>query len=163
MTKFVKPYEHMPALAYNGMIIDFYSYIIIPLCEKGTLLDLLMKACSEEQDLLLRLQGYLASKTLDALDFLHNVNGLGHLDLKPDNLVITNDHLVALIDFAHANRVGTPVALCTGTDQYLAPEVRAVYNGSYTGYIPEKVDSFDYGICLFTMMFKKMPFAEATK
>lgn len=45
----------------------------------------------------------------------------------------------------------------------MAPEVRAVYNGSSNFYIPEKVDSFDFGICLFTMMFKKMPFAKATK
>lgn len=59
MTKFVQPYESMPAFAYNGVMIDFYSYIIIPLCEKGTILDLLMKACATGTVLSMRLQGYL--------------------------------------------------------------------------------------------------------
>lgn len=51
----------------------------------------------------------------DALDYFHNVNKLGHLDLKPDNLVITDDLQVALIDFAHANLINEPVNLLTGT------------------------------------------------
>ena len=115
MTKFVKPSESMPAFAYNGMMIDFYSYIIIPLCEKGTILDLLLNMLSQGQQLSVGLQGYLARQIADALDHLHNIQGLGHLDLKPDNLIINNDLKVALIDFAHANHVQTPVALCTGT------------------------------------------------
>ena len=43
----------------------------------------------------------------------------------------------------------------------MAPEVRRVYQGASKSYIPEKVDSFDLGMCLFALMFKKMPFAAA--
>lgn len=52
---------------------------------------------------------------VNALEFLHNEVGLGHLDLKPDNIVFNNEFAPVLIDFAHANKVRTPTLACTGT------------------------------------------------
>ena len=115
MTQFVPLQESTPAFLYNGMMIEEYSYLIIPLCEKGTILDLLLHAIPKGVEVSVELQGYLSRQIIDALDFLHNLNKLGHLDLKPDNLVITKDYKVALIDFAHANHVKAEVSLRTGT------------------------------------------------
>ena len=57
----------------------------------------------------------MALGIVNALEFLHNEVGLGHLDLKPDNIVFNNEFAPVLIDFAHANKVRTPTLACTGT------------------------------------------------
>lgn len=159
MTKYVNPYYGMEPVTCYGATLELYSYIIIPVFQKSSLLDLLMRA---QSNLPLDLQGFLARGIVDALEFFHNTNGLGHLDIKPDNIVLNDDFLPVLIDFAHANYANQPTLACTGTNQYLAPEVRQVYHGSNRGYIPHLVDSFDFGIVLFTIAFRRMPFAEAT-
>ena len=51
-------------------------------------------------------------------------SGLSHLDLKLDNVVIKSDFKLALIDFAHASCSNEMINRRTGTDKYLAPEVR---------------------------------------
>lgn len=55
---------------------------------------------------------------------MHNVNNLAHLDLKPDNLVITDDLTLAFIDFGHTNRKTAMLDCIVGTDSYMPPEVR---------------------------------------
>jgi serine/threonine protein kinase len=142
--------------------LENYSYIVLPFCERGTLLDLLLKVIKSERKLSDGLQKYLSKQLVMALLQLHNVDGLAHLDLKPDNIVITNDLRLALIDFGHANYARTPICLQTGTAKYLAPEVREVYYGSQNRYMPELVDSFDFGVTLFIIVFGRMPFGSAT-
>lgn len=92
---------------------------------------------------------------------MHNVNGLAHLDLKPDNIVILNDLSLALIDFGHTNQMATPVCHTTGTDMYMPPEVRRTLYKAKMYYLPEKADAFSLGVCLFILMFQKMPFGIA--
>lgn len=82
-----------------------YSYIILPYCPNGTIIDLLMKAYSRGTRLSMDLALYLFKQLLLCLSFLHNQNGLAHLDIKPDNLVITDDYKVSLIDFGHTNQI----------------------------------------------------------
>lgn len=61
---------------------------------------------------------------LECLLFLHEENGLAHLDIKPENIVITDDYRLAFIDFGYSvskNFVATKVV---GTKSYMAPELR---------------------------------------
>lgn len=55
---------------------------------------------------------------------MHEVNKLAHLDLKPDNIVITDDLQLAFIDFGHTNRREAVLDTVVGTDSYMPPEVR---------------------------------------
>lgn len=57
---------------------------------------------------------------------MHNINELAHLDLKPDNIVIKDDYTLGLIDFGHTNRVDAELDTVTGTDSYMAPEIRQI-------------------------------------
>jgi serine/threonine protein kinase len=94
--------------------------------------------------------------------YLHHNVGLGHCDLKPDNFIFTDDWSTSLIDLAHAYDLKQPMTWVTGTDIYMAPEVRDVMNGKRSFYTADKVDSFNLGVCFFIVMFMKPPFKSAT-
>jgi serine/threonine protein kinase len=115
MTKFVAAYLGMPVFEYLNHRIKTYSYIVLPLCKKGTLLDLLMRVCEYKVTLSTGVQQYLSCKLVDSLIHLNYEYGLAHLDLKPDNVVICDDWSLSLIDFGHANNYRKPLCCKTGT------------------------------------------------
>ena len=91
--------------------------------------------------------------------YLHRQE-VAHLDLKPENVVITDDNRLSLIDFGHA-RVGADAA-----------QVRSKWNGSRKLNSPErfqpgafdgfKADVYSLGVLLFFLLTKTYPFTEAT-
>ncbi len=152
----------MPIFVANNQAFDMYSYILIPYMPHGTLLDLLMKANQKQHILSPELKQYLIGQLVVAVDFLHSTNGLAHLDIKPDNIVLTDNFKLAINDFSFVEKLNSIISHTTGTDQYMAPEVRRTMNSQSMVYIPEKADIFSLGISLFIIMFQKMPFASAT-
>lgn len=110
----------------NGQVYDFYSYIIVPYCSKGTVIDLIMTAYKRRTPLSEELCLYLFKQLLQAIGFLHDVNELAHLDVKPDNIVVADDYSLSLIDFGHSNWNSANLSHVVGTDSYMPPEVRMV-------------------------------------
>ncbi|KAK5092898.1 Nitrogen permease reactivator protein [Exophiala xenobiotica] len=73
---------------------------------------------------------------VNGVNYLHNV-GLAHRDLKLDNIVVSNQGIMKLIDFGAATVIGSPVANgiilasgIVGFGPYMAPEI----------YVQEKYD-----------------------
>ena len=67
---------------------------------------------------------YLIKQVVKNLEFLHGHNGLAHLDLKPDNIIIKDDFTTALIDFGHSESVNQLMNNGNvGTLTYLPPEI----------------------------------------
>lgn len=93
----------MPPVHLDGQVYDFYSYILIPYCSKATLIDLIMNARQKGVWLTLELVLYLSKTVLENLQYLHEINELAHLDIKPDNIVLTDTYRTSLIDFGHVN------------------------------------------------------------
>ncbi|KAF7256611.1 hypothetical protein EG68_05890 [Paragonimus skrjabini miyazakii] len=87
------------------------------------------------------------SQILDALHYLHTDQHIAHLDVKPENIMLTKKDKAKLIDFGWAvdlrksNLLRGPV----GTTSYAAPEVFG--KGSYTG---PPADLFSLGVTLLT-------------
>ena len=159
MTKFVGASLQMKILTYQETPIEHYSYITLPFCPKGTLIDLLINANKLKYQISLNLQKSLIKQLVEALDFLHTANGLAHLDIKPDNIIIRDDNKLSLIDFGHSKPLNQMVTKTTGTESYMAPEVyRTVHKKDWSSYSAEKADIFSFGVCLFILMFQIPPF-----
>ena len=94
-------------------------------------------------------------QTADALDYLHQ-QGLVHLDVKPQNLIVQPDGVVKLIDFGLAQPAQTPQELIGGstfgTVSYLAPE-------QATGEkVDVQTDVYALGCVVYEMLSGRPPF-----
>ncbi|CAH8588793.1 unnamed protein product [Dicrocoelium dendriticum] len=87
------------------------------------------------------------SQILDALHYLHTEQFIAHLDVKPENIMLTKKDRAKLIDFGWAvdMRKSSLLRGPVGTTSYAAPEVFGT--SSYTG---PPADLFSLGVTLLT-------------
>lgn len=98
---------------------------------------------------------FYAAEILLALEHLHNA-GVVYRDLKPENLLLTNDGHICITDFGLCKeglrtKEARTETFC-GTPEYLAPEVLLGH-----GY-GKQVDWWSYGSLLFEMLTGLPPF-----
>ncbi|CDW89341.1 protein kinase domain containing protein [Stylonychia lemnae] len=103
---------------------------------------------------------HLFRQMLEGLHFLHK-QGFCHRDLKPDNILLTENFDVKIADFGFAGPMAGRqnegyLTTTLGTVPYQAPEInlRQTYKG-------EDVDVFSLGIILFIMVTGLPPFKVA--
>lgn len=100
----------------------------------------------------------ILDQVADALGHLHD-QGLVHLDVKPQNLIMTEDETVKLIDFGLAQMAGQPQemigGLAFGTAAYLAPEQAA---GDAVG---PRSDIYSLGCVVYELLTGTPPFSSA--
>src|SRR5436305_7239258 len=96
-----------------------------------------------------------ATQALDALDFAHR-RGVIHRDVKPHNMVLTEDGRLKVTDFGIARAANTQqmteVGSIVGTAQYLSPEQA---RGQAVG--PQS-DLYSMGVVLYEMLSGELPF-----
>ena len=109
----------------------------------------------------------LAQKLADGLAAAHE-RGIVHRDLKPDNVMLTRDGFVKILDFGLAKQVRlltgndttmphTSPGAVFGTVGYMAPEQAAGREMDY------RSDQFSFGVILYEMLTRVRPFDRETK
>lgn len=87
-------------------------------CSNGDLFDFVKKNGKLSEGLAKNLFHQL----LDSLDFLHNQIGVAHLDLKLENILISDNFQAKLCDFGFYEELKSKVSKNRGTHGYRAPE-----------------------------------------
>lgn len=97
----------------------------------------------------------IAEQVAQALAAAHE-RGIAHGDVKPDNVLITRDSVVKLLDFGLARTGDGPISeagVVQGTVAYMSPEQTAGHRAD------ERSDVWAVGVILFEMLAGARPFA----
>ena len=89
-----------------------------------------------------------------ALQYMH-AHGILHRDVKPENILLTDEDKVKLADFGlsktfHVNQMNT---VMIGTPLFMAPELFEDHSVQYTF----AVDIYAFGVCLWSMYKGRSP------
>ena len=145
---------------HNENIVDFlgvfqdddYIYIVLELCSKGNMLDLLRKSPPFSE----RKTAKILRHMLDSLEYIHK-NGIVHHDIKLQNYLINDENTIKLADFGlsvniNRKRKHKHTSIC-GTPGYIPPEVV-----ERSQNITPAVDIWSLGVCTFLMLTARQPF-----
>jgi serine/threonine protein kinase/tetratricopeptide (TPR) repeat protein len=103
---------------------------------------------------------YLCAQLADGLAHAHE-HGIVHHDLKPANILLTDEGQPTLLDFNAAEDTkgkGTAmIAWVAGTLPYMAPEQLAALQGAATP-VDARCDLFAFGVILFELLTGRYPF-----
>ncbi|XP_068446545.1 striated muscle preferentially expressed protein kinase isoform X2 [Clinocottus analis] len=156
----LKEYEILKSLhnekvmaLHEAYVTPHYLVLVAEYCTgKELLYSLIDRFRYSEDDVV----GYLV-QILQGVEYLHNRRVL-HLDLKPDNIMVTNLNAVKIVDFGSAQSFN-PLSLKRsdpgdGTLEYMAPEM---VKGEVVG---PPSDIWTVGVVTFIMLSGRLPFED---
>ncbi|XP_037829718.1 striated muscle preferentially expressed protein kinase isoform X2 [Kryptolebias marmoratus] len=156
----LKEYEVLKSL-HDEMIMSLHEAYVTPrylvlvaeYCTGKELLHSLADRFRYSED---DVVGYLV-QILQAVEYLHNHRVL-HLDLKPDNIMVTNLNAVKIVDFGSAQTFNPlnlkPQNSGAGTLEYMAPEM---VKGEVVG---PPADIWTVGVVTYIMLSGRLPFED---
>lgn len=140
----VSKFNHPNIINYKHHFVqDDVLYLVMEYCSIGSLRSLIRKD---------KITSTFVWKWMDeltkTLQFVHEKNII-HRDIKPDNILFTEDRIIKIADFGIANTEG-------GTTSYLSPE--CFDNDIYTANDP-RVDIYALGVTLIEILTGNNPFS----
>lgn len=139
----------------NGQKTPTYVFAL-EVCHRYDLFDMILLSKKFEENLALT----IFQQIVAGVSALHKT-GFAHRDIKPQNVLLTEDFTVKLIDFGSSKRVwssknnGLMNTFKVGTKGYQAPEL--LLSRKYT----TKCDIFSLGVLLFVLCTGHPPFQHA--
>lgn len=131
-------------------------WMVLEMCKKGVVmkvgLDEVATPYSEEEcrcwfrDLIL------------GIEYLH-AQGVVHRDIKPDNLLLTDDDVLKIVDFGVSEMFEKPEQMRTaksaGSPAFLPPELCVAKHGDVSG---TAADIWSMGVTLYCLRYGRIPF-----
>lgn len=127
------------------------NYILMEYAKNGDLGCLLTEKKLPKNEKLART---LFKQILSGIEYLHT-QGVAHLDIKPDNILLTEDGTAKVADFDCCFIKGDEKVTTGGTQNYRAPEVC-----SFQCQNPKAADVYSLGILLFALRTGMVPYTE---
>jgi len=138
--------KHFPISHHDA---DF-DLLVMEYADHGDFFDLVTKGGLAHE---VHIRTYF-HQLIAGLEYLHS-QGIAHLDLKLENLLMNRDFLLKIIDFDQAQTQGEKRLISGGTNCYRAPEIR---ERNCTNMFA--ADIYSAGILLYAMKTSKFPFME---
>jgi serine/threonine protein kinase len=132
------------------------AVFVLEYAKNGSLIDHLMQAGRMEAKLL----RYYFKQLISGLHHLHSF-GVSHRDIKPDNILLTEDFTLKIADFGMCGikeAIDTKFTDRIGTEAYQPPEVR--HCTASTPYDGAAADVFSSGVTFFAMARGYPPFSK---
>lgn len=134
-------------------------YMVLEMCKKGVVMRVGLGETatpySEEEcrcwfrDLIL------------GIEYLH-AQGVVHRDIKPDNLLLTEDDVLKIVDFGVSEMFEKPEEMRTaksaGSPAFLPPELCMAKHGDVSG---TAADIWSMGVSLYCLRYGRIPFNES--
>ena len=127
-------------------------YIVMELIKGKTLKEIVIE---EKGPLPWKWSVNIAAQIASALEIAHK-NNIVHRDIKPHNIIITEDGIAKVTDFGIAKAVSNSTITAFGTTigsvHYFSPE------HARGGYTDEKSDLYSLGVVMYEMLTGRVPF-----
>ena len=131
-------------------------YMVLEMCKKGVIMKVGMEEPADPyddescrcwfRDLIL------------GIEYLH-AQGVVHRDIKPDNLLLTEDDVLKIVDFGVSEifekASDMTTAKSAGSPAFLPPELCVAKHGSISG---KAADIWSMGVTLYCLRFGRIPF-----
>jgi len=143
---------HRNVIRYTPLVCDKseFNYILSEYAPHGDFFDLVQKNFFDDE-MLIRTYFH---QLIEGIQHIHS-QGIAHLDLKLENLMLGKNFLLKIIDFDQAQKIPDKIITSGGTIGYRAPEV---INGKCRDL--EAADIYSIGIILYALKAKEYPFVE---
>ena len=134
-------------------------YMVLEMCKKGVVMKVGMDEKADPYDEE-SCRCWFRDLVL-GIEYLH-AQGVVHRDIKPDNLLLTNDDILKIVDFGVSEMFEKQSEMLTaksaGSPAFLPPELCVAKHGDISG---KAADIWSMGITLYCLRFGKIPFEKA--
>ncbi|KAI0549442.1 kinase-like domain-containing protein [Xylaria curta] len=136
---------------------DDSLYMVLEMCKKGVVMkiDLDQKARPYDSELC---RTWFRDLIL-GIEYLHS-QGIIHRDIKPDNLLLTEDDVLKIVDFGVSEMFEKSNDMMTnksaGSPAFLPPELCQAKHGDVSG---KAADIWSMGVTLYCLKYGELPFS----